>query len=160
MDDDSGRVDVVGEVASFVRGEEIDVATGDDGAKIGNQYVVQAGKAIQGYFRPDSTQYAQVGGTRQSDRKTGGRRAKIATLPQAAVRRDDRGRLRSSQTLVPAVPADAMSATAGAWARDGRQRSTWSSLAHAAGPTADQHPTVAQDGRCRAGVSFRRVVSS
>jgi len=56
----------------------------DDCAKLGNEYVVRARKAIQGYFGPDSTQYAQVGGTRQSDRKTGGRRAKIATLPQAA----------------------------------------------------------------------------
>jgi hypothetical protein len=56
----------------------------DDCAKLGNEYVVRARKAIQGYFGPDSTQYAQVGGTRQSDRKSGGRRAKIATLPQAA----------------------------------------------------------------------------
>jgi len=45
---------------------------------------VRTRKAIQGYFGPDSTQYAQVGGTRQSDRKSGGRRAKIATLPQTA----------------------------------------------------------------------------
>jgi len=56
----------------------------DDCANLGNEYVVRARKAIQGYFGPDSTQYAQVGGTRQSDRKSGGRRAKIATLPQAA----------------------------------------------------------------------------
>jgi hypothetical protein len=46
--------------------------------------VVRARKAIQGYFGPDSTQYAQVGGTRASDRKSGGRRAKVATLPEAA----------------------------------------------------------------------------
>ena len=56
----------------------------DDCANLGNEYLVRARKAIQGYFGPDSTQYAQVGGTRQSDRKSGGRRAKIATLPQAA----------------------------------------------------------------------------
>lgn len=56
----------------------------DDCAKTGNQYVVRTRKAIHGYFGPDSTQYPQIGGTRQSDRKTGGRRAKIATLPQAA----------------------------------------------------------------------------
>ena len=56
----------------------------DDCAKLGNEYVVRARKAIQGYFGPDSTQYAQVGGTRLSDRKTGSRRAKIPTLPQAA----------------------------------------------------------------------------
>jgi len=56
----------------------------DDCAKLGNEYVVRARKAIQGYFGPDSTQYAQVGGTRQSDRKSGGRRAKVPTLPQAA----------------------------------------------------------------------------
>ena len=56
----------------------------DDCAKLGNEYVVRARKAIQGYFGPDSTQYAQVGGTRASDRKSGGRRAKAATLPEAA----------------------------------------------------------------------------
>ena len=56
----------------------------EDCAKLGNEYVVRARKAIQGYFGPDSTQYAQVGGTRASDRKGGGRRAKIAPLPQAA----------------------------------------------------------------------------
>ena len=56
----------------------------DDCAKLGNEYVVRARKAIQGYFGPDSTQYAQVGGTRASDRKSGGRRTKVATLPEAA----------------------------------------------------------------------------
>ncbi|MGH8610165.1 MAG: hypothetical protein ACREX9_22975 [Gammaproteobacteria bacterium] len=56
----------------------------DDCAKMANQYLVRARKAIQGYFGPDSTQYAQVGGTRQSDRKSGGRRSKNATLPKAA----------------------------------------------------------------------------
>ena len=56
----------------------------DDCAKLGNEYVVRARRAIQGYFGPDSTQYAQVGGTRASDRKSGGRRAKAATLPEAA----------------------------------------------------------------------------
>jgi len=56
----------------------------DDCDKLGNEYAVRARKAIQGYFGPDSTQYAQVGGTRASDRKSGGRRAKAATLPQAA----------------------------------------------------------------------------
>ncbi len=56
----------------------------DDCAKLGNEYGVRVRKAIQGYFGPASTQYAQVGGTRASDRKSGGRRAKIATLPQAA----------------------------------------------------------------------------
>ena len=30
----------------------------DDCAKLANQYVVRARKAIQGYFGPDSTQYA------------------------------------------------------------------------------------------------------
>ncbi|MGH8572801.1 MAG: hypothetical protein ACREX8_09515 [Gammaproteobacteria bacterium] len=56
----------------------------DDCAKLANQYAVRARKAIQGYFGPDSTQYAQVGGTRQSDRKTGSRRAKVVDLPKAA----------------------------------------------------------------------------
>jgi hypothetical protein len=87
-DDDSGRADVVGEVASFVHGEEIEAGTcagsSSNCVKLGNEYTMRARKAIQGHFGPDSTQYAQVGGTRQSDRKTGGRRAKIATQPQAA----------------------------------------------------------------------------
>ncbi len=56
----------------------------DDCAKMANQYLVRARKAIQGYFGLDSTQYAHVGGTRQSDRKSGGRRIKNATLPKAA----------------------------------------------------------------------------
>ena len=56
----------------------------DECAKLGNEYLVRARKAIQGYFGPDSTQYAQVGGTRASDRKSGGRRAKVVTLPEAA----------------------------------------------------------------------------
>jgi hypothetical protein len=56
----------------------------DDCAKLGNEYVVRARKAVQGYFGPDSTQYAQVGGTRLSDRKSAGRRPKTPTLPQAA----------------------------------------------------------------------------
>ncbi len=56
----------------------------DDCAKLSNQYAVRARKAIQGYFGPDSTQYAQVGGTRQSDRRTGPRRAKIVELTKAA----------------------------------------------------------------------------
>jgi hypothetical protein len=46
--------------------------------------VVRARKAIQGYFGLDSTQYAQVGGTRASDRKSGGRRTLVPTLPEAA----------------------------------------------------------------------------
>ena len=56
----------------------------DDCAKLGNEYAVRARKAIQGYFGPDSTQYAQVGGTRASDRKSGGPPGKVLTLPQAA----------------------------------------------------------------------------
>lgn len=47
-------------------------------------YILRARKAIQGYFGPDSTQYAQAGGTRASDRKSGGRRVKAATVPEAA----------------------------------------------------------------------------
>ena len=56
VDDDSGRADVVGEVASFVYREEIEAGTGSGSssncAKIGNQYVVRARKAIQAYFGP------------------------------------------------------------------------------------------------------------
>jgi len=88
VDDDSGRADVVGEVASFVHGEEIEAGIGSrQFFKLhqARQRATWCGrKAIQGYFGPESTQHAQVGGTRQSDRKTGGRHAKIATLPKAA----------------------------------------------------------------------------
>jgi hypothetical protein len=52
----------------------------DDCGKLANQYAVLARRAIQGYFGPNSTQYAQVGGIRQSDRKTGPRKAKIIEL--------------------------------------------------------------------------------
>jgi hypothetical protein len=56
----------------------------DDCAKIANQYAVRARKAIQTYFGPDSPQYAQVGGTRASDRKNASRRAKTPAVPKAA----------------------------------------------------------------------------
>jgi hypothetical protein len=52
----------------------------DDCGKLSNQYLVRVRKAIQGYFGPDSTQYAQVGGTGESNRKSGGRRAKVGTV--------------------------------------------------------------------------------
>jgi hypothetical protein len=55
----------------------------DDCAKLANQYAARARKAIQGYFGPDSTQYAQAGGTRQSDRRTSPRRAKLVEPPKA-----------------------------------------------------------------------------
>jgi hypothetical protein len=52
----------LGEVASFVHGEEIeaDIRAGSSSncAKLGKQYVVRARKAIQGYFGLDSMQYA------------------------------------------------------------------------------------------------------
>ena len=56
----------------------------DDCGKLANQYAVRARRAIQGYFGPNSTQYAQVGGIRQSDRKTTPRRAKIIEFPKVA----------------------------------------------------------------------------
>jgi hypothetical protein len=56
----------------------------DDCAKLSNQYAVRARRAIQGFFGPDSTQYAQVGGIRRSDRKTGPRRAKILEFTKVA----------------------------------------------------------------------------
>ena len=56
----------------------------DDCAKLGNQYLVRLRKAIHAYFGPDSTQYAQVGGTRLSERKSAGRRPKVSALPEAA----------------------------------------------------------------------------
>ena len=62
VDDDSGRADVVGEVASFVHGEEIEAGIGAGSSsklrRAGKHYVVRARKAIQSYFGPESTQYA------------------------------------------------------------------------------------------------------
>jgi len=88
VDDDSGGADVVGEAVGFVHGDEIEAGIGagssSNCAKLGKQYVLRARKAIQGYFGPDSTQYIQDGGTRQSDRKTGGGRVKIADFPKVA----------------------------------------------------------------------------
>lgn len=55
-----------------------------DCAKLGNEYGVRARRGIQAYFGPDSTQYAQVGGTRRSDRKSGPRRAKVIEFPKVA----------------------------------------------------------------------------
>lgn len=103
MDDDSGRTDVVGEVASFVHGEEIEAGIGagssSNCAKLGNRYPMWARKAIQGYFGPDSMQYAQAGGTRQTDRKTGGRRAKGRGPAHGGIRRPP----------LPSSPRDAAS---------------------------------------------------
>ncbi len=57
----------------------------NDCAKLGNEYLVRLRRAVQAYFGSDSTQYAQVGGTRRSERKSTGRRPKAAvTLPEAA----------------------------------------------------------------------------
>jgi hypothetical protein len=41
----------------------------DDCSRTGQQLVVRARKSIAGFFGPDSTQYAQAGGTRTSERK-------------------------------------------------------------------------------------------
>ena len=56
----------------------------DDCAKLGQEYLVRARKAILGYFGLDSTEYAQVGGTRASERKTPGRKPKAKDSTKAA----------------------------------------------------------------------------
>ena len=57
----------------------------DDCVKAGNQLVVRARKSVQGFFGPDSTQYAQAGGTRASEHKPRARKNKnVQPLPKAA----------------------------------------------------------------------------
>jgi hypothetical protein len=91
----------------------------DDCANISSQYVVRARKAIQGYFGPDSTQYAQIGGTRQSDYRTGGPAGQGHDAAPDSISRDDRRRGGHFQSSLLMALADAMSATGGAWPRDG-----------------------------------------
>lgn len=94
---------VVGKVGSFVHEEEIKAGIGagssSNCAKLGNAYPMWARKAIRGYFGPDSTQYAHVGGTRQTDRKTGGRRATGRGPAHGGIRRPP----------LPSSPRDAAS---------------------------------------------------
>ncbi len=54
----------------------------DDCSRIGNELVVRARKGIAGFFGTDSTQYAQAGGTRTSERKTPVRKAKSTNPPK------------------------------------------------------------------------------
>jgi hypothetical protein len=56
----------------------------DDQAQACNELVVRTRKGILAFFGPDSTQYAQVGGTRASERKTPVRRSKPLPLAEAA----------------------------------------------------------------------------
>jgi hypothetical protein len=56
----------------------------DECSSTGQQMVVRARKAIAGFFGPDSTQYAQAGGTRTSDRKPPVRKAKTVSALKAA----------------------------------------------------------------------------
>jgi hypothetical protein len=56
----------------------------DECATSGNELAVRTRKAILGFFGPDSTQYAQCGGTRSSQRKTPTRKSRVVPLDQAA----------------------------------------------------------------------------
>jgi len=53
----------------------------DDHAVKLNEFCTRARSGIRGFYGPDSTQYEQVGGTRVSERKKPGRKAKD-TLPK------------------------------------------------------------------------------
>ena len=56
----------------------------DDCARVGNDFVVRARKGIAGFFGQDSTQYAQAGGTRTSERKAPSpRKSKTVALKAA-----------------------------------------------------------------------------
>jgi len=132
----------------------------DDCAKLANQYLVRARKAVQGYFGPDSAQYAQVGGTRASDRKSGAAGPRSRHCPRQHKAGRPRGAGRSSQSPAPVAPAGAMSATAGRghWTRG--EAPTRSPPAKPSGtdgrPTSHGRPVCA----LRAGVSFRHDVHS
>ena len=56
----------------------------DDCARVGHEYIIRSRKAILGYFGLDSAEYAQVGGTRASERKTPGRKPKNKSESKAA----------------------------------------------------------------------------
>ena len=56
----------------------------DDYARTANDMVVRIRKGIAGFYGPDSTQYAQAGGTRSSERKTPTRKNQNAELKKAA----------------------------------------------------------------------------
>lgn len=53
-------------------------------AEMARQIVTRTRKAVGGIFGPDSTQYAQVGGTRRSERKKPIRKTKTVELAKAA----------------------------------------------------------------------------
>lgn len=76
--------DSVNEVKSLNRQliEQTDLR--DDLSKTANEYVVRARKGVLGFFGADSTQYSQVGGTRSSERKRPGRKAKTIDDKKAA----------------------------------------------------------------------------
>ena len=127
----------------------------DDCAKLGNEYVVRARKAIQGYFGPDPTQYAQVGGTRASDRKSGGPPGQDRGAARGSVRQDDR----RGQRILP-IPG-----ARGACRRDvGRGRGAAArrraavERRHPGGrggvAPPGQHLKVAQDAWCQRGIPF------
>ncbi|MGH8608602.1 MAG: hypothetical protein ACREX9_14685, partial [Gammaproteobacteria bacterium] len=124
----------------------------DDCAKLGNEYVVRARKAIQGYFGPDSTQYAQVGGTRASDRKSGGRR-EGRDGARGSIRWDDRhGRL----VLPIRGTRGACRADIGRGRGAAARRRAVVERRHPVGRggvlSPQQRPTVAQNGRCQGGI--------
>ena len=56
----------------------------DDCARAANDIVVRIRKGIAGFFGPDSTQYAQAGGTRSSERKSPTRKNQNGDLKKAA----------------------------------------------------------------------------
>jgi len=56
----------------------------DDCARTANELVVRIRKGIAGFYGPDSTQYAQAGGTRASERKTPTRKNQKVEFGKAA----------------------------------------------------------------------------
>jgi hypothetical protein len=74
----------IGKVKDLKRQQTEQTGRRDDCARAGNQLVVRTRKGILAFFGPDSTQYAQAGGKRASERKRPVRKAKNASLPKAA----------------------------------------------------------------------------
>ncbi len=74
----------VADVKSLKRQLTEETDNRDDLNKLGKEYVTRVRKGIHGYFGGDSTEYAQAGGTRASERKRPGRKAKSADAKKAA----------------------------------------------------------------------------
>ena len=76
--------DSVKEVKSLKRQITEQTDTRDDLTKLAKNHIVRARKGVLAHFGTDSTEYAQVGGTRASERKRPGRKSGSTNAKKAA----------------------------------------------------------------------------